>query len=166
MRNRKTFIGIVLLIAVLLIGIGYAAITSNLTISGTAKANASDANFSVVFTGEIKDKSEGVTASATENTTSAIMNVEGLTTKGDAKSATFTVQNTSDELQALLSVATEEVTNTEYFAVSAEVANEDSKIKAGGTTTVTVTVTLIKTPTEEVTSTVNVGLTATAVAAD
>lgn len=170
MRNRKTFIGIVLLIVVLLLGIAYAAITDSLTISGTAKATTDDANFKVVFTGETTPatSTDGVTATATADTTSATLNVEGLTTGGQTKSATFKVKNASDELKALLAVKTSELTgeNAEFFKVTTTIADEDATLDATGETDVTVTVELVKTPIEAVSATINVELSATAVLAD
>lgn len=170
MRNRKTFIGIVLLIVVLLLGIAYAAITENLTITGTAKATTSDDNFKVVFTGETTPATttDGVTATATADTTSATLNVEGLTTGGQTKSATFKVKNTSDELKAKLEVTTSQLTgaNAGFFEVTTSIADTDATLEPSGETDVTVTVELVKTPIEEVSATIDVQLTATAVLAD
>lgn len=166
MKNRKVFIGIALLIVVLVLGIGYAAITDTLKITGTASATANAGNFKVVFTGETTGVSDGVTATATNGATSATMDVTGLTTTGDTKSATFTIKNTSEELKALVNVNTKSITNTEFFAINATVADPSTALDPDGTTTVTVTVSLVKTPIEAVTGTINVELGATAVLAD
>lgn len=165
MKNKKTFVGIALLILVLVLGIGYAAITSSLNINGTAKATTDDSNFKVVFTGvtDPATATNGVTATATADSTTATLNVEGLTTKGQTKTATFTIANKSPELKALVDVKTKSITNTEFFAINAEVKNADTALAPDGETTVTVTVELVKTPIAPVEGTIAVELEATAV---
>ena len=54
------------------------------------------------------------------------------------------------------------ITNTDFFAIDAVVA-DSSALAPEGTTTVTVTVSLIKTPVETITGTINVELLAEAV---
>ena len=81
--------------------------------------------------------------------------------KGDVVSATYIVQNVSDDLSADLSVATTN-SNTEYFTLSSELAK--TSLVAGEATTLTVTVELIKTPLEDsVSSIVGMQLTASPV---
>ena len=94
------------------------------------------------------------------------MNVTGLTTKGDSKSATFKIKNTSGELKALVDVATESITNTDFFAIDATVANPTAELAPNAETTVTVTVSLVKTPIDTVTGDINIELGATAVLGD
>ena len=161
MKNKKTFVGIALLIVVLVLGIAYAAITDTLTITGSAEATASDENFKVVFDGE-PTADTGVTATVT-GLKSATMNVTGLTTAGQTKSATFTIKNNSPELKALVKLNTESITNEDFFEIETVVANPTTPLEVSGTTTATVTVKLIKTPIENVTGTINVELGATAV---
>lgn len=168
MKNKKTFVGIALLIVVLALGIGYAAITDTLKITGTATTGIDPDNLQVVFTGETNPATttNGVTATATANSKSATLNVTGLTTRGDTRTATYTIQNQSDELKALVDVKTETVTNGEFFTVDATVANASTALEPGDETTVTVTVTLIKTPIDVLNGTINIDLEATAVLAD
>ena len=161
MKNKKTFVGIALLILVLVLGIAYASITDKLTITGTAKATGDAKNFTVVFNGD-KTADEGVTATVNAGADNATMDVSGLTTKGQSKTATFTIQNQSTDLKALVGVTAKSITNTDFFAIDAAVANPTTALEPGGTTTVTVTVSLVKTPVEEVTGTINVELTAEA----
>ena len=145
-KNKKV-IGIVLLVAIILIAIGYAAIsTLQLNISGQAQATPQQSNFTVIFSGtpEVSDPSK-VTAEITEsNNLKATMNVTGLVSKGDTVTATYTIENTSNDLAAALSAEEPTNSNTEYFDVSYDIAQPT--IQAGETTTVTVTVELIKTP--------------------
>ena len=159
MSKTNKIVIMAVLAAILLLGIGYAAIQNiALNISGTAAADPSQENFKVMFTGtpEVSD-STYVTAGIT-NDTNATINVSGLTKKGEKVSATYTVQNTSTDLSADLLLATTN-SNTEYFTISSNL--DKTSLTAGEATTVTVTAELIKTPLEEsVSSTVGIQLTA------
>ena len=159
-EKQKTFVGIALLIVVLVLGIAYAATTINLSITGTATANFADGNYKVAFTGTSTTEGKGtIEALVDEEATSATLNVSGLTTKDEVATAKFTVKNYSSELASDIVVTTQD-TDTEYFDVAAVL--DETSLDAGGETTVTVTVKLLKTPISEVTTTINVGLTATA----
>ena len=160
MKNKKTFVGIALLIVVLVLGIAYAATTINLTITGNASANFTDANYKVAFTGVTSQSGKGtIEPSATAEATTATLNVSGLTTKDEVATATFKVKNYSSELASDI-VVTTHGTDTEYFEVNAELGA--ASLNAGDETDVTVTVKLLKTPISEVTTTIDVALTATA----
>lgn len=148
MRNRKTFIGIVLLIAVLLIGIGYASVTRTLTIEGAATVTPDDTNFIVQFTGTPTPGGQGTTTASVDQTDAkkATISVTGLTTKGQKATATYTIENASKaaDLTAYLSLNNKTNDNEEYFKVTHEF-KEDS-VAVGSTTTVTITVEVMKTP--------------------
>ena len=162
MSKTSKIIITALLVALLLLGIGYAAIQSvTLNIAGTAAADPNQENFKVMFTGtpEVSDE-EHVTASITDDI-NATISVSELTKKGEIVSATYTVQNASTDLSADLSVATTN-SNTEYFSLSSRLAK--TSLIAGEATTVTVTVEMTKTPlAASVSSTIGVQLTATPV---
>ena len=150
MRGRESrVVGGVLLLAVILVAIAYAAITNvTLNINGTSKSQANQTNFVVQFVGEPTTGGKGTTT-ATINTskrTEGTMNVEGLTAKGDTATATFTVQNSSQDLSADLT-AKATSSNEDYFEVRCKI--DDTTLKAGATTELTVTVELLKTPIDE-----------------
>ena len=149
MRNTNRVVGGVLLLAVILVAIAYAAITNvTLNINGTSKSQANQTNFVVQFVGEPTTGGKGTTT-ATINTaqrTEGTMNVEGLTAKGDTATATFTVQNSSQDLSADLT-AKATSSNEDYFEVRCQI--ENTTLKAGATTELTVTVELLKTPIDE-----------------
>ena len=150
MRGREArVVGGVVLLAVILVAIAYAAITNvTLKINGTSKSQASQTNFVVQFVGEPTTGGKGTTT-ATINTskrTEGTMNVEGLTAKGDTATATFTVQNSSQDLSADLT-AKATSSNEDYFEVRCKI--DDTTLKAGATTELTVTVELLKTPIDE-----------------
>ena len=160
-KTKKLLIGL-LLLTVVLLGIGYATIQNvTLNIAGTATADPSQSNFSVKFTGvpQISDETKA-TAEITDDTNSTI-NVEGLTSKGEYVTVTYTVKNESSDLSADLFA---EITNSneEFFSTEAELGK--NSILADEETTLTVKIELIKTPiseTEE--ATIGIQLTATPV---
>lgn len=163
MRNKKMFIGIVLLIVILLVGIGYAEITgTTLKISGKATASPNADNFVVKFTDTTSTGGKGTTTATKTDDTTASITVTGLTAKGDIATATYTVSNESADLSADLSAEVAKNTNSQYFKVTPEFAK--TNIAKGTTTTVTVTVELIKTPIDaDVSSDIEVTLTASPV---
>lgn len=158
-RNTKAIVGLVLLVAVLLVAVGYAAITATqLTINGTANATTKQENFTVEFTGTptVSDADKVEAKLVAQKPLNAIMNVSKLTAKGDT--ATYTIANTSADLSAVLSATTSN-TNDEYFKITQNIAK--ATVAAGDTTTITVTVELIKTPiTQDEETTIGVAITA------
>ena len=162
MRKTNKIIIVSIIVMVLLLGIGYAAIQNvTLNIVGTAAADPSQENFKVMFSGTptVSD-STYVTAGITDDI-NATINVSGLTKKGEIVTATYIIQNVSTDLTAELS-ATASNTNTEYFNVS--YAIDETTLAKGEATTITVKVELIKTPIQEaVSSTIGVQIVASPV---
>ena len=147
MKKTNKIILTSVIVAVLLLGIGYAAIQNiTLNIAGTAAADPSQANFKVMFSGIPTVSDDTYATAAITDDTNAIVNVEGLTKKGDIVTAIYTVQNASTDLSADLGVSTTN-SNTEYFTLSSEIAQ--TSLVAGEATTLTVTVELTKTPIKE-----------------
>ena len=149
MRRNTKIVGGILLVAILLVAVGYAAITKvGLNIDGTAKSEGNPDNFKVELVGEPQTSGDGTTT-ATINTadkTQGTMNVSGLNAKGQTAIATYTVKNQSTDLSADLT-AKATSTNDEYFEVQCSL--EKTTLKAGEETTMTVKVKLLKTPIDE-----------------
>ena len=147
-RNTKIVRGI-LLVAILLVAVGYAVITKvGLNIDGTAKSEGNPDNFKVELIGEPQTSGDGTTT-ATINTadkTQGTMNVSGLNAKGQTAIATYTVKNQSADLSADLT-AKATSTNDEYFEVQCSL--DKTTLKTGEETTMTVKVKLLKTPIDE-----------------
>ena len=148
-RTNSKIIGGILLVTILLVAVGYAAITKvGLNIDGTAKSEGNPDNFKVELIGEPQTSGDGTTT-ATINTadkTQGTMNVSGLNAKGQTAIATYTVKNQSTDLSADLT-AKATSTNDEYFEVQCSL--EKTTLKAGEETTMTVKVKLLKTPIDE-----------------
>ena len=165
MNKKRTILGGAILVAVLMLGIGYAAISNiTLTITGSATANPSQENFVVEFdtdkdsiaisntqlvTAEVKDGDE------------ATMTVTGFNAKGNTAYATFTVENNSPDLTANITLEPIVEGDTEdYFTIETEI--DEPTVFAQTSTNVTVKVTLNKTPVNgEVNGTFDVKLKAT-----
>ena len=147
MNKTSKIIVTSVIIAILLLGVGYAAIQNiTLTIAGTAAADPNQANFKVMFSGTPTVSDENYVAAAITDDINATMSVTGLTKKGDVVSATYTVQNASEYLSADLKISTTN-NNTEFFTLSSEIAK--TSLIAGEATTVTVPVEVTKTPIKE-----------------
>ena len=166
-KNSKIVLGVILVLAIVLVAVGFAAIqTVSLNIEdSSAQATPDQSNFTVNFTGTPTTSGSGTTTAKISETDAlkATMNVTGLTAKGDTATATFEIENTSADLSAALSVVDPITnTNTEYFDVTYNIADpvigvNETKSK----TTITVTVELIKTPiTQDETTTIGLTINA------
>ena len=165
MKKRRIVITAFLLVACMLIGVGYAAITGSITINGKAAAGVHSDNFKVIIEqgSEVVKKNgttltnptgEGVTPyySFTYGTlgTSVIVNInEGvLTQEGDTVTVTFTVLNESESLNAKVTYKSLEYDNKDYFEITTDYTGEKTlgeKGSATASTTVTMTIKLLKT---------------------
>ena len=163
-QNKKTLqIVLIVLVAVLTLGIGYAAISAvNLIINGNATASVDQNNFKVHFT-QAQAISGSTGASGTSNIdaqddTKAMFDVTGLTKVGDYAEAVYTVKNDSNGIGAAISLSVTN-SNSEYFKVTETI--QDNKLQAGEETTAKVRVEMIKTPiTDSVSTSVTATLTA------
>ena len=165
MKNRKSLIAIMVL-AVMLLGIGYAALTDTLDSTGSADVNQSAAeeafNEDIYFSAAVANE-DGNTASVNaDNNDKASFTAKTLKGKGDKVTFTFTIKNDGDvdatvtpKLNASLGN-----TNPEYFAISSDWAGEAKVLAAHSEITYTITVELLKTPTDTISGSFLVELTA------
>ena len=161
MRSKRTFQFLGLVVAILLMSVGYAAIQNvELSVSGQAVATPDQGNFKVGFTGEPTHEGTGQVALKITGERSATMQVSGLKAVGDTMTAKFTIANTSDDITAYLSTnVTQE--NSKYFEVTASLSKDEIAPDPNGNSSVilSITVTLIKTPvTESQTDTLTVNV--------
>jgi hypothetical protein len=157
MKNRKTVVVAFLLVAVLLLGVGYAALSDTLTIIGNAvidmeqaednfeaKVYFSHAEFTKHGSGdETKDTFGGI------DTDDATFSIHSLATKGESATVVFTIKNESnvpvkiDIPEKKLSGDTNQSnTNPTVFGIEYKYSRNDMTIPAGETMTVTITVTV------------------------
>lgn len=161
MNRKKTLYGLGLLALILVLGVGYAAVsevTLNIDGSATVASEALKVSFNGVTDTEDDDK---VVASSTDNSLNASIQVTSLTLN-EAVSATYTIKNQETDVDA--NVIKKQISNDkpEFFEVTTSVDDSAETITAGGTGTVTVTVRLIKTPIETSDSTANIQIDLTA----
>ena len=174
MKNRKRVIVAFLLVATLLLGVGYAALTDTLTVGGTAGVDFDDSKeafdgdiyFSKVISGT------GCTAVINADTDTGTITVNDGVLKevGDEVIATYTIKSESDLdvsiPRPLVTNAadTSKITNLnpEYFEVTTSWA-VDQTLPARGTIDITITVRLIKTAAADQDLTFNVALVANSI---
>ena len=164
MKNRKKMITTALIVLVLLLGVGYATVSSvSLNINGTA--NAESKELQVFYDGVNSGTSDKVTAiSSPDKERTATFTVENMTLN-ETVTMTFEVKNYETDVNAtLVAPSVTKNTNEEYFQVTTSC--DKTTLNAGDTATITVNVKLIKTPvTDEAGSTtVTVAMAASPVA--
>ena len=148
-RTNAKIIGGVLVLAIILVGIAYAAITNTeLNISGTGKAEGSQSNFVVEFIGTPTTSGDGTTVATIDEKvrTKGTITVTKLTTRGETATAKYTVKNKSAELSADLK-AEATCSNDDYFEVICSL--DKTTLKAQEETILTVSVKMLRTPVDE-----------------
>lgn len=165
MRKKKSFAALALVVAVLILGVGYAISSLDLKVNGDVTITPDDSNFSVLFTDATVDGT-GNTASVGDGKT-ATLSVKSLKTVGDKVVATYTITNKSkagiDAALAGLTVTPTEDDAKAFYSAKAEFNTTDN-LTPEGTATLTVTVELIKAPTTEVTGAFTVSFKANPIA--
>ena len=147
-KNTK-IVGGVLLVAIILVAVAYAAITNvELNINGVGNAQAKQENFKVEFIGTPSTSGKGITTATinSDDKTQGSVNVTGLTAKGDEAVATYTVKNLSSDISADL---TADATSSNQTCFEVICSLEKTTLKAQEETTLKVTVRLLKTPIDE-----------------
>ena len=174
MKKRKTFLGMIIFLSILVLGIGYAAV-SDITLNFTGTANIkANADFSVVYdtahtvglstndtVAWATSDNRAVVAGAYTDTANATMTVYLDATHTSAY-AIYKVNNTSSELGATLSAVVTQIsgTNSQYFndvtavyysdaACTSELGN--NVVAHGSSAYLKVTVSLKKTPITDIT---------------
>ena len=176
MKNRKIVVVGFLLVAALLLGIGYAALTDTLTIIGNAHVDVDTANKTfderIYFSdSQVLSSGSGTTLDTASHTADdATYTANSLAVVGDKAEFEFTITNVSN-VDAVISVAAKKLSgvdnpsnsNTDKFEVTYAYPDGMEVAKQGGTITVIVTVELIKPVTSATSATFGIELTATSV---
>ena len=168
MKNRKTVVVAFLLCAVMLLGVGYAALTDTLDITGSADVNQSAAeeafNEDIYFSAAVANQTGNTASVNADNNDKASFTAATLKGKGDKVTFTFTIKNDGD-VDATVTPklnATLGNTNPEYFSLKSDWDGAAKVLAAQSELTYTVTIELLKTPTETVAGSFLVELTAVA----
>lgn len=169
MKNKKTVVVAFLLAAVMLLGVGYAALTDVLDITGSADVNQSAAEEAFnedIYFSEAKANQDGNTASVNgDNKDKASFTANTLKGAGDTATFTFTITNDGDVAATVTPTlnATLGNTNPTYFEITSDWDGATKDLAAKGEITYTVTVKLLKTPTETIAGSFLIELTAVSV---
>ena len=185
MRNRKTVIVAFMLVAVLLMAVGYAVLSTDLYIGGNATINADKAQsefdtlieFDEVKTGDIATNATGSSVDVITKTGDKSMDigVNSLALKNETTTLTFRVLNYSDhncdatiESFKIMGVALTEsggVYLDEWIEAKVEWIDDDleaaTDASTPGVATFKITFKLLQNPTEQVVRSINVTIDAT-----
>ena len=141
-----------LIIAVILMSIGFAAISTTLIINGNAKVSENNEDFSVIFTAASID-GQDVYANVIDDTKKVItFATSDLKTLNQTSVLNYEVTNNSANYDAEVQVncKTKENTTAKYTSIKNKLENDATVVKAKTSLNGTLTVTLNKTATEEV----------------
>ena len=169
MKNRKTVVVAFLLAAVLLLGVGYAALSDTLDITGSADVNQSAAeeafNEDIYFSAAVANQTGNTASVNSDNNDKASFTAATLKGKGDQVTFTFTIKNDGDVAATVTPKlnATLGNTNTEYFSIVSDWDGATKDLAAHSEITYTVTIELLKTPTVTISGSFLVELTAVSV---
>ena len=170
MRNRKTVITAFILVAVMLMAVGFAEMSDDLFITGNAKITAENAETAfgedIYFTKAVMTADRGTAVIGADNSGEAndkitiTVDENALKGKGDSVLCACEITNAGD-VDAWVQLDSIVVSNGTYFAVTTSWGNTKvMAIAAGQTLDINVTITCIKTPQTEVTTTFDLGFTA------
>ena len=142
-----------LIIAIILMSIGFAAISTTLIINGNAKVSENQDDFSVIFTAATLDGKD-VYSSVVDDTKKIInFTTSDLKTLNQTSILNYEVTNNSSNYDANVSVTCVPKTGTtaKYTSIKNKLENDATVVKAKSSVNGTLTVTLDKTSTESVT---------------
>ena len=168
MKNRRTVVVAFLLCAVMLLGVGYAAVTDVLDINGTADVNPESAfNDDIYFSAAVANETGNVASLVDGDPDMANFTVYSLSGQGNAATFTFTIENAGD-LDAVVTptVAQDGNNHPEYFELFSDWNGQPKTIAAGTSMTYTLTVKLRQTPPSSLHGVFHIELTAEAVDAN
>lgn len=158
MKQKRTYVTLLLIVALLVLGIAYAAIQGDqLQIDGTATASIADGKVNVEFVSVTPASGEGITTYGkinSEDPDKAEFAVADLATAGDSKTIIFTIENkTENGVPVTLEAPTIVCNNKDYYQVSYKYGKTDlaayNATEDDDSTTLEITVKLLKTITTE-----------------
>ncbi len=142
-----------LIIAILLMSIGFAAISTTLIVNGNAKVSENNEDFSVIFTAASIDGNDVYSTAVDETKKTITFTTSELKTLNQTSILTYEVTNNSNNYDANVIVTCVPKTGTtaKYTSIKNKLENDATVVKAKETLNGTLTVTLDKVATESVT---------------
>ena len=147
MKKRASII-----VAILLLAVGFAAISTTLIINGNTKVGENADDFSVIFTAASVDGNDVYSTAVDETKKTITFTTSELKTLNQTSVLNYEVTNNSANYDAEVQVncKVKENTTAKYTSIKNELDGNATVIKAKETLNGTLTVTLNKTATEEV----------------
>ena len=141
-----------LIVAILLMSIGFAAISTTLIINGSANVSENNEDFSVIFTAASIDGKDVYSTAVDDTKKTITFTTSELKTLGQTSILTYEVTNNSSNYDANVTVTCVPKTGTtaKYTSIKNKLDNNATVVKAKSSVNGTLTVTLDKTSTEEV----------------
>ena len=142
-----------LILAILLMSIGFAAISTTLIINGNAKVSENQDDFSVIFTSASIDGQDVYSTAVDETKKTITFTTSELKTLNQTSILTYEVTNNSSNYDANVIVTCVPKTGTtaKYTSIKNKLDNDATVVKAKSSVNGTLTVTLDKVATESVT---------------
>ena len=142
-----------LIVAIILMSIGFAAISTTLIINGNAKVSENNEDFSVIFTAASIDGNDVYSTAVDETKKTITFTTSELKTLNQTSILTYEVTNNSSNYDANVTVTCVPKTGTtaKYTSIKNKLENDATVVKAKETLNGTLTVTLDKVATETVT---------------
>ena len=142
-----------LIVAAILMSIGFAAISTTLIINGNAKVSENNEDFSVIFTAASIDGKDVYSTAVDETKKTITFETSELKTLNQTSILTYEVTNNSSNYDANVTVTCVPKTGTtaKYTSIKNKLENDATVVKAKETLNGTLTVTLDKVATESVT---------------
>ena len=141
-----------LIVAILLMSIGFAAISTTLVINGNANVSENNEDFSVIFTAASIDGNDVYSSAVDETKKTITFTTSELKTLNQTSVLTYEVTNNSSNYDANVSVTCvpKDGTTAKYTSIKNKLDNDATVVKAKESVNGTLTITLDKTSTEEV----------------
>ena len=142
-----------LIIAILLMSIGFAAVSTTLILNGNAKVSENNEDFSVIFTAASIDGNDVYSTAVDETKKIITFTTSELKTLNQTSILTYEVTNNSSNYDANVTVTCVPKTGTtaKYTSIKNKLDNDATVVKAKSSVNGTLTVTLDKVATESVT---------------
>ena len=143
---------IMLMVAIILLSIGFAAISTILIINGNANVSENNEDFSVIFTAASIDGKDVYSTAVDDTKKTITFTTSELRTLNQTSILTYEVTNNSSQYDANVTVTCVPKTGTtaKYTSIKNKLDNDATKVLAKSSVNGTLTITLNKTATEEV----------------
>ena len=142
-----------LIVAIILMSIGFAAISTTLILNGNANVSENNEDFSVIFTAASIDGNDVYTTAVDETKKIITFETSELKTLNQTSILTYEVTNNSSNYDANVTVTCvpKDGTTAKYTSIKNKLENDATVVKAKSSVNGTLTVTLDKVATENVT---------------